>query len=175
MTEDEIVGCHHWLDGHEFEHALGVSDGQESLACCSPWGCKESDKTEWLNWTEELIPKNTSILINNLPFPQWRRAWIHYVEKSVVFIWAVCKQTGNQPYLHQSSGTWLFSVGKESAHNVGDLGSIPRLGRSPEEENGNPLHYCCQGIPQTWAWRAMVHGVARVRHDNTLGSQAHWM
>ena len=51
MTEDEMVGWHHWLDGHEFEQALGVGDGQESLVCCSPWGLKESDTTEWLNWT----------------------------------------------------------------------------------------------------------------------------
>ena len=52
MTEDEIVGWHHRLDGHEFEQALGVGDGQRSLACCSPRGLKESDMTEWLNWTE---------------------------------------------------------------------------------------------------------------------------
>jgi len=48
-----MVGCHHWLDGHEFEQALGVSDGQGSLVCCSPWGREESDTTE--DWTEELI------------------------------------------------------------------------------------------------------------------------
>ena len=47
MTEDEMVGWHHWLNGHEFEKALGVGEGQGSLACCSPWGCKESDATEW--------------------------------------------------------------------------------------------------------------------------------
>ena len=52
MTEDEMVGWNHWLYGHEFEQAPGVGDGQGSLACCSPWGCKESDKTEWLNWTD---------------------------------------------------------------------------------------------------------------------------
>ena len=52
MTGNEMVGWHHWLDGHEFEQALGFSDGQESLACCSPWGCKESDTTKWLNWTD---------------------------------------------------------------------------------------------------------------------------
>ena len=51
MTEDEMVGWHHQLDGHVFEQALGVSDGQRSLACCSPWGRKGSDMTEWLNWT----------------------------------------------------------------------------------------------------------------------------
>ena len=53
MTEDEMVGWHHRLDGQEFEQALGVGDGQGSLACCSPWGRKESDTTERLNWTEE--------------------------------------------------------------------------------------------------------------------------
>ena len=51
-TEDEMVGWHHRLDGHEFEQASGVGDGQGSLACCSPWDCKESDTTEQLNWTE---------------------------------------------------------------------------------------------------------------------------
>ena len=48
MTEDEMVGWHHRLDGHEFEWTLGVSDGQGDLVCCSPWGHKESDMTERL-------------------------------------------------------------------------------------------------------------------------------
>ena len=51
MTEDEMVGWHHWLNGHEFEQAPGVDDGQGSLACCSPWGRKKSDTTEQLKWT----------------------------------------------------------------------------------------------------------------------------
>ena len=51
-----MVGWHHWLDGHEFEQALGVSDGQGSLVCCSPRGHKQSDMTEWLKWTEILFP-----------------------------------------------------------------------------------------------------------------------
>ena len=45
VTEDEMLGWHHQLNGHEFEQTLGVGDGQGSLACCSPWGCKESDMT----------------------------------------------------------------------------------------------------------------------------------
>ena len=48
-TEDEMVGWHHSLDGHEFEQALGVGDGQGSLVGCSSWGRKESDTTEQLN------------------------------------------------------------------------------------------------------------------------------
>ena len=49
-TEDEMVGWHHWLNGHEFGWTPGVGDGQRGLACWSPWGHKESDMTEWLNW-----------------------------------------------------------------------------------------------------------------------------
>ena len=49
-TEDEMVGWHHWLNGHEFEQTLGelVKDGEVCYAACSPWGCKNSDMTEWL-------------------------------------------------------------------------------------------------------------------------------
>ena len=67
MTEDEMVGWHHWLDGHEFEQALGIGDGQGSLACCSPWGHQEA-KHDWaaeLNWLTILhdeIKKCTRVL-----------------------------------------------------------------------------------------------------------------
>ena len=54
MTEGEMVEWHHWLNGHEFEQAPGVGDGQGNLACCSPWGCKELDTTATeLNWTDQ--------------------------------------------------------------------------------------------------------------------------
>ena len=53
-TEDEMVGWHHRLNGHEFEQILGDSGGQGGLACCSPYSRKESDMAEWLNWTESL-------------------------------------------------------------------------------------------------------------------------
>ena len=49
---------YHWRNGHEFEHAPGVGDGQRGLVCCSPWGHKEADTTEWLNWlVDALIEK----------------------------------------------------------------------------------------------------------------------
>ena len=54
-TEDEMVGWHHWLSGHEFEQAPGDGDGQRSLACCNPWCCKEPDTTEWLNNNKMLL------------------------------------------------------------------------------------------------------------------------
>ena len=53
-TEDEMVGWHHRLDGHEFEQTPGVGDGQGGLACSNSWGCKESDTTERLNWIDWL-------------------------------------------------------------------------------------------------------------------------
>jgi len=69
--EDEMVGWHHRLDGHEFEQALGVGDGQGSLVCCSPRGRKESNKTKWLNWTK-IVSNNFDEKLNgfliNLPW-----------------------------------------------------------------------------------------------------------
>ena len=53
-TEDEMVGWHHGLDGRESEWTPGVGNGQKGLSCCSPWANKESDMTEWLNWTDVL-------------------------------------------------------------------------------------------------------------------------
>ena len=52
MTEDEMAGWHHRLNGHEFEWTPGVGDGQGGLECCGSWGHKELDTTEWLNWTQ---------------------------------------------------------------------------------------------------------------------------
>ena len=63
MTEDEMVRWHHQLCGHEFEQALGVGDGKESLACCSPWGCKELDMTEPLNSNNDKCTHHLSLLV----------------------------------------------------------------------------------------------------------------
>ena len=58
MTEDEMVGWHHRLNGHEFEQTPGDGEGQGSLACCSPWGCKEWDMTWGLNNYPDLTVRN---------------------------------------------------------------------------------------------------------------------
>ena len=63
MTEDEMVRWHHRLDGHEFEQAPEVGDGQGSLACCSPWGHKEWDMTEQLNWLTDSVVQGTLLNI----------------------------------------------------------------------------------------------------------------
>ena len=62
-TEDEMVGWHHWLDGHEFEQALEVGDGQESLVCWSPWGRQEGNTIVHLNWTELKILKSSVLVV----------------------------------------------------------------------------------------------------------------
>ena len=56
MTEDEMVVWHHWHSGHGFGWTLVVGNGQGALVCCNSWGCKESDMTKWLNWTESTFP-----------------------------------------------------------------------------------------------------------------------
>ena len=65
MTEDEMVGWHHWLNGHEFEQTLGDGEGQGGLACRSSWGHRESDMTEWLNnpgvWECEWSPRRWAL------------------------------------------------------------------------------------------------------------------
>ena len=63
-TEDEMAGWHHRLDGCEFEWTLAVGDGQGGLACCDSWSRKESDMTEWLNWTE-LSNFTSQVILNH--------------------------------------------------------------------------------------------------------------
>ena len=61
-TQDEMAGWHHRLDGCEFGWTPGVGDGQGGLASCSSWGCKESDTTSWLNWTNSFCLQLSSAL-----------------------------------------------------------------------------------------------------------------
>ena len=63
-TKDEMVGWHHQLDGHEFEQAPRVGEGQGSLVCWSPWGCKESDMTEWLDW-KLILASQVMLVVKN--------------------------------------------------------------------------------------------------------------
>ena len=72
-TEDEMVRWHHWFDEHEFEQASGGGDGQGSLTCYSPWGRKESDTAEQLNWTEWLKPKKKCISLSSETSPETGR------------------------------------------------------------------------------------------------------
>ena len=73
MTEDEMVGWHHWLDGNEIGWTLGVGDRQGGLVCCGPWGRKESDMTEQMNWTElkTTMPRGAKSPKRRKPWRNW--------------------------------------------------------------------------------------------------------
>ena len=78
MTEKEMVGWHHRHNGHGFEWTLGVGDGQWGLACCNSWGCKESDTTERLNWTDTRWSKlKTNIIWYPLNVESKRYKWTY--------------------------------------------------------------------------------------------------
>ena len=100
-TEDEMVGCNHWLYGHEFEQALGVGDGQGSLACCSPWDCKELDWATELNWftknkdsTKQYVPARleSRCILDVLHF-QNDRSFVHIIWKVIlsIFRYLLCQ------------------------------------------------------------------------------------
>ena len=84
MTEDEMAGWHHRLDGHESEWTPGVGDGQGGLACCDSWGGKESDTTEWLNWTELIVILASATLLNSLI--SYNSIWVETLGFSVEII-----------------------------------------------------------------------------------------
>ena len=91
-TEDKMAGWHHWLDGRESEWTPGVGDGQGGLACCDSWGRKESDTTEWLNWTElnwyQELWGNISLWFW-FPFPCW------LVMLSLLYLYVLCLKNNN--------------------------------------------------------------------------------
>ena len=109
LTEDEMAGWHHRLDGHEFEWTSGVGDGQRGLVCYDSWGHKEPDTTERLNWTEVKIG-------------EWRRQWHPH---SSPLAWKI-------PWMEEPGG--LQSMGLLRVRHDWAT-SISRIG----EGNGNPL------------------------------------
>ena len=83
-TENQMTGWFHRLNGYELEQAPGDGEGQESLACCSPWGCKESDMTEWLNgtdWLKEHYMDRKKVDESNLRWVTWLIEVQHTIKK----------------------------------------------------------------------------------------------
>ena len=78
MTEDEIIGWHHQLNGQEFEQTLGDGEGQESLVCCSPWGCKELDTSEGLN--------NSTCQLSNAQNPEQLNNTVNRLEGTILLL-----------------------------------------------------------------------------------------
>ena len=126
-TEDEMVGWHHRLNGHGFGWTLGVGDGQGGLACCGSWGRKESDTTEWLNWTELKWTHAECILF--------------FKKKSLVLFFSIMFEM--HWYWCSSSISWFSFPGGANGQEPGnagdirDVGSVPGLGRSPGGGHGN--------------------------------------
>ena len=85
MTEDEMVGWHHWLNWHGFGWTPGVGDGQGGLACCGSWGHKESDTIERLNWTE--LRWEGGVKRENIILEQWDYSVWHLE----VDLWHICQ------------------------------------------------------------------------------------
>ena len=104
-TEDEMAGWHHWLDGCEFEWTLGDGDGQGSLACCDSWGRKESDTTEWLNWTEGFNKVCSFIKI------RWRYAGLDDLEAGI-------KIAGRNINLRYADDTTLMAESEEELKSL---------------------------------------------------------
>ena len=90
-TEYEMSGWHYQLDGHEFWWTPGVGDGQGGLVHCNSWGCKESDTTEWLNWTEwktrRQLRRDIIIIIIKIYHGKSLQTHIYYIHVHVTFFW----------------------------------------------------------------------------------------
>ena len=134
VTEEEMVGWHHRLNGHEFAQALGDSDGQGSPACCSPWGCKESDMTEQLNNNQER---------GKAPV-EWKKFTAANTKMTRTRTWSQAKGserppprlcTAQSPVHHHCEGTVTCGQGNgwgwapRGGRSVGGRRSQPTLGR----------------------------------------------
>ena len=111
--------------------------------------------------------------MNSVTIRRWFKCYRYSSSKEIfkIELWESSEPqfillNSNSQILVGDMGFPCSSVGKESASNAGDLGSIPGLGRSPGGGNGNPLQYSCLENPMDRrTWQATVHGVARVRHQ----------
>ena len=142
MTEDEMVGCHHWLDGHDFEQAPGDGEGQGSLACCSPWGHKE------LNMTEQL--KN-----NKKPPELWRTNFCCFTSLTMwSFITFILGNQHRQHFSFDSSRSQLWRQGWSTSRfrgripgsTSGGVGKGGRDGKTASTGHGVSLRWEVHGV-----------------------------
>ena len=183
-TEDEMGGWHHWLSGHEFEQALGVGDGQGGLACCSPWGHKESDTTERLNWTE-LNWSNYTSTVGYIFFSL--NCLYVFVETQLItfggcilihcipFHWSICLywyQYHTSQFLELSSLCCVLCWVTQPCLTIGSPGSSV-CGDSPGKNTGVDCHALLQGIFPTQGLNPGLPHCRRILyHLNHHGSPA---
>ena len=151
VIEDEMVGWHHCLSRHEFEQTLG----DRSMACYSPWGCKESDITEQLN---NKTPCTLTCACSPL-----QRMICNLKPKTILMIWCDCFSYSYffQDWTSCIMITYSDSAGKESTCNVGELCSIPGLGRCPGGRAWQP----------TLVFHENPHGQRSLAGLQSMGSQ----
>ena len=171
---DERVEWHHQLNGHEFEQTLGDGEGQGCLACCIPWGCKETQLSNWtttticckiatLEWGQDKVvsvgwrePLFLHTKVPTHPFAKPSTTGLNPTRQEAHFCSSVqracpilmctkCKIFSWKAFLSLPLG--LPSVVKNLPPNAGDMSSIPGSGGSPGVGNGNPLQYSCLGNP----------------------------
>ena len=126
-----MAGWHHWLDGHEFEWTPGVGDGQRDLACCGSWGCKESDMTERLNWTE------LNWTIEHNYFNSWKSTLFHPLN----WIVSISESLPPQP----RTPCWRGQIGPDSIYS-----------QYPEESNKSLVFPECMSCCGHWE-HSFVH------------------
>ena len=126
-TEEEMAGWHHGLDGRESEWTLGVGDGQGGLACCDSCGCKESDTTEWLNWTEQpklqiinisiqfSLCKNETVQAMNIPFhlPEYFMVMIFLFKNTTQYLTRLHKKNSERS---ERNGRYLEAIPEFELH-----------------------------------------------------------
>ena len=127
MTEDETVGWHHQLNGHEFGWTPGVGDGQGGLACCGSWSRKESDMTERLNWTEhpiisitdtQITTQGTISLKRQVVQDPWWLDWTELCRTDLQPKTCLPQQGTGCKHAHRKAWTRLRSVNSCSSTNA---------------------------------------------------------
>ena len=102
-TEDEMVGWHHWLNGHEFEFTAGVGNGHGGLACFSPWDRRELDMTEWLNYLNWVLPSDSTTFFQSCHTPV-------LIDEHFILLFYYQISNVSLPKLHDQLMTLLYSL-----------------------------------------------------------------
>ena len=146
-----MVGWHHWLDGHEFEQLLGNSEGQGSLACCSPWGHKGSDMTEWQNLIEWLNWTDFSVVIHKVIIQYVMCCTVFSCSVLSDFLWPLGPQHARLVLYH------LLELAQTHVYWVGDA-IQPSRPLSPP----SPLALSLSKHQGLFQWVSSSHQVAKL-------------
>ena len=137
MAEDEMVGWRQWLDGHEFEQALGVADGLGSLACCSPWGCRVRH-----DWVNELIWRHTHTHthVYHIFFTHPLGRLFSNLDNFLIVVYYIHEKNRSLnallSYQFASSSLWELSRAKSC---IGLKASLSQDVKQPTSPKGKPL------------------------------------